>query len=270
MAETANPAPTLMNATEAGPPVHPLAVRITHWINALAVLIMIGSGWQIYNASPLFGFSFPGAVTLGGWLAGGIVLFSAMHGLHPRYLEALAPAVALVLGSSLALGTRLLPSRRAGAVVALGALAAVLVPSTIAAATAVRDGISDSGRPGYIAPARAARLSAFLRAHQGTARYELASIAPAKAAQVMARDGHPALILEAYYGQPLVGVPSLAAAVRSGAVRYALLGSTCSPHARDRLTGCSPDARWIRAHGVDVSRAAGQPDPGLVYRLSGA
>src|SRR6185295_2908958 len=53
--------------------VHPLSVRITHWINALAVLIMIGSGWQIYNASPLFPFSFPPSVTLGGWLAGGIL-----------------------------------------------------------------------------------------------------------------------------------------------------------------------------------------------------
>ena len=52
--------------------VHPLVVRITHWINALAVLMMITSGWQIYNASPLFPFSFPGAITLGGWLAGGI------------------------------------------------------------------------------------------------------------------------------------------------------------------------------------------------------
>ena len=37
--------------------VHPLIVRITHWINALAVLMMITSGWQIYNASPLFDFS---------------------------------------------------------------------------------------------------------------------------------------------------------------------------------------------------------------------
>ena len=52
--------------------VHPLVVRITHWINALAVLMMITSGWQIYNASPLFPFSFPDTVTLGGWLAGGI------------------------------------------------------------------------------------------------------------------------------------------------------------------------------------------------------
>jgi thiosulfate reductase cytochrome b subunit len=60
-------------------PVHPLYVRITHWINALAVLIMIGSGWQIYNASPLFAFTFPKSVTLGGWLAGGLLWhFAAM------------------------------------------------------------------------------------------------------------------------------------------------------------------------------------------------
>ena len=60
-------------------PVHPLYVRITHWINALAVLIMIGSGWQIYNASPLFAFTFPTSITLGGWLAGGLLWhFAAM------------------------------------------------------------------------------------------------------------------------------------------------------------------------------------------------
>jgi len=38
----------------------------------LAVLIMITSGWQIYNASPLFGFAFPDSLTLGGWLAGAL------------------------------------------------------------------------------------------------------------------------------------------------------------------------------------------------------
>jgi len=52
--------------------IHPLVVRITHWLNVLAVLIMITSGWQIYNASPLFGFDFPSQVTLGGWLAGAL------------------------------------------------------------------------------------------------------------------------------------------------------------------------------------------------------
>ena len=59
--------------------VHPLVVRVTHWVNALAVLVMITSGWQIYNASPLFDFIFPESVTLGGWLAAGIMWhFAAM------------------------------------------------------------------------------------------------------------------------------------------------------------------------------------------------
>jgi thiosulfate reductase cytochrome b subunit len=53
-------------------PIHPLWVRLTHWINALAMLAMIGSGWQIYNASPLFSFDFPLQITLGGWLAGAL------------------------------------------------------------------------------------------------------------------------------------------------------------------------------------------------------
>jgi thiosulfate reductase cytochrome b subunit len=59
--------------------IQPLYVRITHWLNALAVFTMIGSGWQIYNASPLFPFLFPEALTLGGWLAGGLLWhFAAM------------------------------------------------------------------------------------------------------------------------------------------------------------------------------------------------
>jgi len=52
--------------------VHPLLVRITHWVNALAILVMVLSGWKIYNASPLFDFAFPDGLTLGGWLAGAL------------------------------------------------------------------------------------------------------------------------------------------------------------------------------------------------------
>jgi len=59
--------------------IHPRWVRITHWINALAIIVMIGSGWQIYNASPLFPFAFPRSITLGGWLAGALLWhFAAM------------------------------------------------------------------------------------------------------------------------------------------------------------------------------------------------
>lgn len=52
--------------------VHPLWLRICHWLNALVMLIMVTSGWRIYNASPLFNFTFPAELTLGGWLGGAL------------------------------------------------------------------------------------------------------------------------------------------------------------------------------------------------------
>ena len=59
--------------------IHPLWLRLTHWINAVAMVIMVMSGWRIYNASPLFGFTFPEAITLGGWLGGALLWhFAAM------------------------------------------------------------------------------------------------------------------------------------------------------------------------------------------------
>lgn len=59
--------------------LHPLAVRIAHWLNALAIGVMLMSGWAIYNASPIFGFKFPLWATLGGWLGGAIAWhFAAM------------------------------------------------------------------------------------------------------------------------------------------------------------------------------------------------
>jgi thiosulfate reductase cytochrome b subunit len=52
--------------------VHRAFVRVFHWLNAVGMTIMIMSGWRIYNASPLFDFRFPGAITLGGWLGGAL------------------------------------------------------------------------------------------------------------------------------------------------------------------------------------------------------
>jgi len=63
--------PTSFPPGRDGPP-HPLWLRATHWINALAVLIMVTSGWRIYDASPLFDFTFPAGITLGGWLGGAL------------------------------------------------------------------------------------------------------------------------------------------------------------------------------------------------------
>src|SRR6195952_4123784 len=59
--------------------IQPAWVRTVHWINALAMVLMIMSGWQIYNASPLFDFKFASSLTLGGWLGGALLWpFAAM------------------------------------------------------------------------------------------------------------------------------------------------------------------------------------------------
>ena len=53
--------------------LHPLPVRIMHWINAIAMLIMISSGWKIYNDDVIFGWlHFPESLTLGHWAQHGL------------------------------------------------------------------------------------------------------------------------------------------------------------------------------------------------------
>lgn len=52
--------------------IFPLWLRLSHWLTALGVIVMVMSGWRIYNASPFFPFSFPASITLGGWLGGAL------------------------------------------------------------------------------------------------------------------------------------------------------------------------------------------------------
>jgi thiosulfate reductase cytochrome b subunit len=83
----------LTPAAPTGAVIHPVWVRVTHWVNAVAMVVMIGSGWEIYNASPLFPFVFPRGITLGGWLAGALLWhFAAM------WLLAVNGLIYLVLG----------------------------------------------------------------------------------------------------------------------------------------------------------------------------
>lgn len=60
--------------------IHPLWVRLFHWLNAAAVIALCLSGWQVYNASPIFRtVTFPPSITLGGWLGGALLWhFAAM------------------------------------------------------------------------------------------------------------------------------------------------------------------------------------------------
>ena len=75
--------------------IQPAWVRALHWTNAVAMVLMIMSGWQIYNASPLFSFRFASSLTLGGWLGGALLWhFAAMWLLMVNGLIYLALGVA--------------------------------------------------------------------------------------------------------------------------------------------------------------------------------
>jgi thiosulfate reductase cytochrome b subunit len=53
--------------------LHPAPLRIMHWINALAIFIMVGSGWKIYNDEVIFGWlHFPDFLTIGHWAQHGL------------------------------------------------------------------------------------------------------------------------------------------------------------------------------------------------------
>ncbi len=88
--------------------LHPLPVRVMHWTNAVAMIVMIGSGWGIYNDSVIIhGLHFASAMTLGGWAAEHLLWhFAAM------WLLALNGLAYLIYGIATGrLRERLLPIR---------------------------------------------------------------------------------------------------------------------------------------------------------------
>jgi 4-amino-4-deoxy-L-arabinose transferase-like glycosyltransferase len=147
--------------------------------------------------------------------------------------------------------------RRAAALAVLGLVAVLAVPAS-SALTVARQHRSDAGLP---VPAPPPALSRFLLAHQGRARYELASPSVARAAPLIIRDARPVLMLTSLYGRPLVDAAQLRHLVATGQVRYMLGRGACGS------TSCGDAVRWARKHARDVSAAAGLP-PGTVSRLT--
>jgi thiosulfate reductase cytochrome b subunit len=89
------------------PLIHPRLVRITHWINAVTVLIMIGSGLQIHNAYPILPWPIPSFLTIGGWLGGALLW-------HFAFMWVLMSNLVIMLAFGIASGRyrrKLLPIR---------------------------------------------------------------------------------------------------------------------------------------------------------------
>jgi 4-amino-4-deoxy-L-arabinose transferase-like glycosyltransferase len=265
------------------------------------------------------------AAGIGLWTLTGIVLFSHMTRLHPRYVEGFTPAVGAMLGIGLAWAAS--PGGRARAAVLgvtliavvvyaerlmygttatwwvtlLAALAAAacmalsrlerpaararsalapwgVIAFTLAAVlavpfgedvSAIRDGVTDAGYVGALPSEEQALLSAYVRAHQGSAKYELAAESATGIGSLVVSDARPVLVLTTYNARVFVPVPKLERLIAEGQVRYAFLNSTCTRHASSVNPACSAPVEWIRAHATDVSRAA-RLRKGLLWRLPGA
>jgi 4-amino-4-deoxy-L-arabinose transferase-like glycosyltransferase len=197
------------------------------------------------------------------WLLTGLVLFSQMARLHPRYVESFTPAVAGMFGVGVALVAGA-PGRVRWLALPLTALLALPLVASI---EAVKAGTSDAGNVGALATREQRALSAYLLAHQGSARYEVAAGSATGVASLIVQDRRPVLMLTTYNGQPFTNVAELKAQIAAGAVKYAFLNSLCGPRSPKTTAGCAPAARWVRTHGTDVSRQAGLPARGLLWRL---
>ncbi|HWF72486.1 MAG TPA: glycosyltransferase family 39 protein [Solirubrobacteraceae bacterium] len=116
----------------------------------------------------------------------------------------------------------------------------------------VRSARSDSvGLP--VAPrAVEAAIGRYLGPRTQGMRYELATDDALALAPLMIHDSRPVLPLTTFAARPFLGLPELEQAVRSGQVRYALVGRYSCAGGRV-AAACIPTSIWVREHGLDVS-----------------
>jgi 4-amino-4-deoxy-L-arabinose transferase-like glycosyltransferase len=211
------------------------------------------------------------------WLLTGTVLFSAIWPLHLRYLEGFTPAIAAALGLAVAdlarraLGAIAPANRLAPAVATALALAACLAFPAAESIAVVRGHLTDSALA--IEPAvQVQRLAAFLALHSPHTRYEIATYEPLRVSQLVIRDARPVLSLTSWEGRPFTSIDSLRRTIALGQVRYAILDDRHCPAVGSSpgKRSCSATGLWVRAHGRDVTQAAGLAPPRRLYELPGA
>jgi len=159
----------------------------------------------------------------------------------------------------------------AGATITMTLVAVLALPLS-ADVTAIDNAVTDAGYVGALPSEEQRALSAYLRAHQGSARYELAAESATQIGSLIVQDARPVLILTTYGARVFTSVAELQRQIANGEVRYAFLSTFCGRHASLSSTNaaCSEPVRWIRAHGTDVSQAAGLSHGGVLWLLPGA
>jgi 4-amino-4-deoxy-L-arabinose transferase-like glycosyltransferase len=223
---------------------------------AIAAVVGVGLASLVASARSRRSFGAAALVAAVAAVAAGGALLT-----HPP-AWAIVAALAGAAGCGIVAAARAWP-QRASALAVLGLVAVLAVPASAAVTVAGRHR-SGAGVPLRTSPTRLAALSSYLIAHQGRARYEVASPNVVRAAPLIIRDARPVLMLTSLYGRPLIDGAQLKQLVATGQVRYALLGrSSCSS------TGCASAIRWALGHSRDVSAAAKQPK-GTLYRLTTA
>jgi 4-amino-4-deoxy-L-arabinose transferase-like glycosyltransferase len=161
-------------------------------------------------------------------------------------------------------------ARRSGVTVL--ALVCLLAIPLWASLRAVRENVSDTTPIGVLHHGELQPLSAYLRAHQSSAYYEAAFDSGTKMGELVERDARPILVLTTLDGRVFTPVARLRALAAAGKVRYAFLDEGCWPisdrsHSPPTDADCSAPARWVREHGTDVSKQAGMPRAGMLWRL---
>jgi 4-amino-4-deoxy-L-arabinose transferase-like glycosyltransferase len=195
-----------------------------------------------------------------------------LYGRPGSWWIALAGALGAVVFAALA-RVRVNPSPRssallAGATLALALLALAAIPVEVDK-TAIANRVSDAGYIGALPGGQQRALSTYLIAHQGSARYELASESATGIGSLIVQDARPVVVLTTYEARVFTTVAQLKKLIAEGAVRYAFLNTYCGKYSTTNAA-CSEPARWIREHGTDVSIEAGLEHHKLLYLLPGA
>ena len=150
------------------------------------------------------------------------------------------------------------------------ALAALLAFPLARDARIIREHSGVQAATPELRPTLVVALSDYLRAHQGSARYEVAASAPSVVAQLVVRDARPILLLTTLNARALVTLPALRRAIDAGEVHYVLTRGRCPIPPYHLLPACSAAVRWAMANGVDVTARLGVAEQsGLLFDVSG-